>query len=247
MSPACFRDVLRERGGIADALRLLPFRHHRRGIDAVGVFPHQGPVAFEMGVQKSRIRPGQIADGEDAQALKLRSAPPAHHEKLRHRQGPHLCFDLFRVQGMDLSGLFKIAGHLRQHLDRGNPYVYRKSKAREDPVPDSSCGFLGRSVEACPGGKIHITLVDGDLFELRGEFFDEKSYHGAAVLPVKPVIRRSHDKARTFAQSGGHRLPGLDTVFLRRDGFGQDYAVAALLISSNDGGNGPQIRRAPVL
>ena len=62
-------DVVGQGGGIADALGLRFLRDHRPVIDAVGVFPQKGAVAFQMGLDEAAVGPGQIADGENAQHM----------------------------------------------------------------------------------------------------------------------------------------------------------------------------------
>ena len=146
---------------------------------------------------------------------------------------------------MNLAGLFKIAGHLGQHLYIGNPHIDGETEGLEDVIADPGGGLLRGRVQMGDGCEIQIAFVDGDLLQV-GCVIAQKLHHGPAVAAVHGMVGRLHHQIRAFPQGGCHRLGGLDAVFLRGNGLGQDDTVTALLVSADDGGNGAQIHRAAV-
>ena len=89
-------------------------------------------------------------------------------------------------------------------------------------------------------GKIQETFINADLFNIRSQAV-QKVHHAAAVRMIKVVVGRCHYKIWTFLRHSRQvRLCGC-RIFCR-DGFGEDNAVACLLIAADDGRDFSQIR-----
>lgn len=117
-------DVLLEGGGVAVAFDGLGLGEDGGGVDAAGVVVQEGggADAGEL-LQVGEVRPGQIADRADAGGSELFGKGAADGEQVADGQRPELLRDLGGKKGMDLIGLFKVAGHFGQELVFGDADV----------------------------------------------------------------------------------------------------------------------------
>lgn len=117
-------DVLLEGGGVAVAFDGLGLGEDGGEVDAAGLVVQEGggADAGEL-LQVGEVRPGQIADRADAGRGELFGKGAADGEQVADGQRPELLRDLGGKKGMDLIGLFKVAGHFGQELVFGDADV----------------------------------------------------------------------------------------------------------------------------
>lgn len=237
-------DVLLEGGGVAVAFDGLGLGEDGGGVDAAGVVVQEGGGA-DTGelLQVGEVRPGQIADRADAGGGELFGKGAADGEQVADGQRPELLRDLGGKKGMDLIGLFKVAGHFGQELVFGDADVDGEAELGENGVLDLVCDGERVGVEQVGAGHIEEAFVDRDLLHHGGEAAADGD-EGAGIARIEGEIRRGEDELRAFAQRHADRLAGGDAEFFRGDGLGEDDAGALVPVAADGGGDGAQVRLA---
>ena len=237
-------DVLLEGGGVAVAFDGLGLGEDGGGVDAAGVVVQEGGGA-DTGelLQVGEVRPGQIADRADAGGGELFGKGAADGEQVADGQRPELLRDLGGKKGMDLIGLFKVAGHFGQELVLGDADVDGEAELGENGVLDLVCDGERVGVEQVGAGHIEEAFVDRDLLHHGGEAAADGD-EGAGIARIEGEIRRGEDELRAFAQRHADRLAGGDAEFFRGDGLGEDDAGALVPVAADGGGDGAQVRLA---
>ena len=237
-------DVLLEGGGVAVAFDGLGLGEDRGGVDAAGVVVQEGggADAGEL-LQVGEVRPGQIADRADAGGGELFGKSAADGEQVADGQRPELLRDLGGKKGMDLIGLFKVAGHFGQELVFGDADVDGEAELGENGVLDLVGDGERVGVEQVGAGHVEEAFVDRDLLHHGGEAAADGD-EGAGIARIEGEIRRGEDELRAFAQRHADGLAGGDAEFFRGDGLGEDDAGALVPVAADGGGDGAQVRLA---
>ena len=237
-------DVLLEGGGVAVAFDGLGLGEDGGGVDAAGVVVQEGggADAGEL-LQVGEVRPGQIADRADAGGGELFGKGAADGEQVADGQRPELLRDLGGKKGMDLIGLFKVAGHFGQELVFGDADVDGEAELGENGVLDLVGDGERVWVEQVGAGHVEEAFVDRDLLHHGGEAAADGD-EGAGIARIEGEIRRGEDELRAFAQRHADRLAGGDAEFFRGDGLGEDDAGALVPVAADGGGDGAQVRLA---
>ena len=237
-------DVLLEGGGVAVAFDGLGLGEDGGGVDAAGVVVQEGggADAGEL-LQVGEVRPGQIADRADAGGSELFGKGAADGEQVADGQRPELLRDLGGKKGMDLIGLFKVAGHFGQELVFGDADVDGEAELGENGVLDLVGDGERVGVEQVGAGHVEEAFVDRDLLHHGGEAAADGD-EGAGIARIEGKIRRGEDELRAFAQRHADRLAGGDAEFFRGDGLGEDDAGALVPVAADGGGDGAQVRLA---
>ena len=237
-------DVLLEGGGVAVAFDGLGLGEDGGGVDAAGVVVQEGggADAGEL-LQVGEVRPGQIADRADAGGSELFGKGAADGEQVADGQRPELLRDLGGKKGMDLIGLFKVAGHFGQELVFGDADVDGEAELGENGVLDLVGDGERVGVEQVGAGHVEEAFVDRDLLHHGGEAAADGD-EGAGITRIEGKIRRGEDEPRAFAQRHADRLAGGDAEFFRGDGLGEDDAGALVPVAADGGGDGAQVRLA---
>ena len=201
-----------------------------------------GADAGEL-LQVGEVRPGQIADRADAGGSELFGKGAADGEQVADGQRPELLRDLGGKKGMDLIGLFKVAGHFGQELVFGDADVDGEAELGENGVLDLVGDGERVGVEQVGAGHVEEAFVDRDLLHHGGEAAADGD-EGAGIARIEGEIRRGEDELRAFAQRHADRLAGGDAEFFCGDGLGEDDAGALVPVAADGGGDGAQVRFA---
>ena len=239
------REVKGEGGGISHALHFYgAFIPDQRGIHAPGIGGDDIAMFLEPGIKKIGIGPCQVPDGIDVHVSQLLCGMGAHHEHVLHREGPHFFPDFLPVQRMDAIRFFKVRSHFSEQLACGDPHVYAEAEFLVNPVLKFRCRIKG----VFPGqvAHIHKALVDGVSLD-EGGVFPENLHHGFTGLHVDTVSGRDDLQLGAFDEGRKEGLSSFNPIFLAGDGLGQDDTMPALGVSSDDGGNGPDVQGLTVL
>ena len=237
-----------QRGAVADGFRRLPGAcgRHRGVVQAVGVGP-QGLAGFaQHPAHGGQLHAGDVPNGVDAELLQGLFRVGPHKQQSLGGQLPDDGLHLLPAKDGDGVGLFVIAAQLGEHLVVRHPDGHGEAQLLLHRLADLLGNLLPVAEEPLAAVDVQPALVQAEGLHLVGEAVVDFLGH-AGILQVPLPVGRHQLQIWALALGLPDGLRCLDAHALCQHVFGQDDAVAALLVPGHSHGHVLVLRRKQCL